>query len=404
MAASSSTETDTPAAGADAPLAGVRVLDLSRLLPGPYCSLVLSDLGARVDKLEDPHAGDYLRVFPPKIAGVDMCGKFAALNRDKRSLCLDLKQPAGRDALLRLLPRYHVLLESFRPGVLDRLGLDAATLFTANPRLVVCAISGYGQDGPYRDRAGHDLNYIGLAGLLGMAGPTDGPPPVPPVQIADLGGGALTAATGILAALLAAERTGRGRRVDVSMCEGSLGFLTPVFGDLAAGGELPPRGQELLTGGVAMYGVYRTRDDRFLTVGALEPKFWEAFCRAIGRPFDAAELVARPAEQARVRAEVQAILGTRTRDEWAAVFAAVDACCEPLLSPAEAARHPLHEARGVFTEIDGVRYPLTALARLSGGGKHTRPPAQGAHSDEILREGGFSDGEIASLRTSGATR
>jgi len=385
-----------------APLDGVRVLDLSRLLPGPFCTLVLSDLGAQVDKLEDPHAGDYLRVFPPHVGGVS--GKFAALNRDKRSLCLDLKKPEGKAALLRLIARYDVLVESFRPGVLERLGLGAEVLWAAQPRLVICAISGYGADGPYRDRAGHDLNYIAIAGLLGMAGPADGAPAVPPVQIADLGGGALTAAVGILAALFDAQRGGRGRRVDVSMCEGSLGFALPALGDLAAADKLPPRGSDVLTGGVACYGVYRTADDRFLSVAPLEPKFWEAFCRAVRRPCDPSELIAPPARQAALRAELQAIIGNKTRDEWAAIFASVDACCEPVLSPAEAARHPLHAARETFVELDGVRYPKTALHRMGARTTHARPPRQGEHTDAILAEAGWSADEIAALRGAGATR
>ncbi len=382
----------------------MRVLDLSRLLPGPFCSLVLSDLGAQVDKLEDPGAGDYLRVFPPQVAALGASGKFAALNRDKRSLCLDLKRPEGRAALLRLLPRYDVLLETFRPGVLDRLGLDGATLWAAHPRLVVCAISGYGADGPYRERAGHDLNYIGLAGLLAFAGPGDRPPPVPPVQLADLAGGALTAAVGVLAALFDAQRSGRGRRVDVSMCEGSLGLILPPLGDLAAAGRLHPRGEEILTGGVAAYGVYRTKDDRFVTVGALEPKFWLAFCAALGRTAEPAELFAPREVQAKLRAELQAILATKTRDEWAAVFAEVDACCEPLLEAKELADHPVHRARGTFVEVDGVRYAQTALHRLGGRATHTPAPAQGRDSTAILREGGFGDDEIAALRAGGVTR
>ena len=387
-----------------APLDGVRVLDLSRLLPGPFCSLVLSDLGAQVDKLEDPHAGDYLRIFPPHLPGVDMSGKFAALNRDKRSVCLDLKKHEGKAALLRLLPRYDVLLESFRPGVLARLGLDDATLWAACPRLVVCAISGYGVDGPYRDRAGHDLNYIALAGLLGLAGPSDASPPVPPVQIADLGGGALTAAVGILAALFDASRSGEGRRVDVSMCEGALGFTLPVLGDLAAAGDVPARGQDMLTGGAACYGVYRTKDDRFLSVAPLEPKFWEAFCRVIGRESNPAELFGRSGAQETLRAELAAILVGKTRDEWAAIFAGVDACCEPVLSPAEAAVHPLHTTRDVFVQIDGARYPQTALHRMGARATHTAPPKQGAHTEQILVEAGLSKDEIAALRAAGATR
>jgi crotonobetainyl-CoA:carnitine CoA-transferase CaiB-like acyl-CoA transferase len=303
---------------------------------------------------------------------------------------------------LRLLPRYDVLLESFRPGVLARLGLSDETLWATHPKLVICAISGYAVDGPYRDRAGHDLHCVALAGLLGQAAPSDGPPPVPPTQIADFGGGALHAAVGILAALFDAQRSGHGRKVDVSMCEGALGFLAPVFGDLAAAGSLPARGQDLLTGGAAAYGVYRTRDDRFLAVAPLEPKFWQTFCATIGRPFDPRELLPGAEAQARVRAEIQAILATKTRDEWTACFAGVDACCEPVLSAEEAAQHPLHAS--AFVEIEGRAYPTTALHRLGARATHAAPPKQGEHSRPILAEAGLSDAEIDALFGAGVTR
>lgn len=384
-----------------APLADVRVLDLSRLLPGPFCTLILSDLGAAVDKLEDPHVGDYLRLFPPLRGGLS--GRFLALNRDKRSLCLDLKRPEGRAALLRLLPRYDVVVESFRPGVLDRLGLGYGVMHAHNPRLVLCSISGYGQDGPYKDRAGHDLNYCAMAGVLGLSGEGPDRPPHPlPIQLADVAGGALWAATAINAALYAAARTGRGRHLDVSMCEGSLAFLIPDLGNLDAGGAEPQRGAELLTGGGACYGVYRTQDGRYLSVAALEPKFWLAFNAAIGRPGDPAELLAGPAEQARIRAEIQATLGQRTRDEWELIFAGVDACVEPVLTLAEARAHRLHQAREAFFVIedgpDGaplaqVRTPL----RGRGAGPAAPPPRLGQHSAAVLHEAGFTPQEIAAL-------
>ena len=383
----------------DLPLTHLRVLDLSRLLPGPYCTLILSDLGARVDKLEDPHVGDYLRVFPPTKRGLS--GRYNAINRDKRSFCLDLKKPDGRAALLRLAPRYDVIVESFRPGVMDRLGVGWDALAATNPKLVLCSISGYGQDGPYRERAGHDLNYVGLAGVLGMCGPRGGDPPVPGVQLADLGGGALWAAVGILAALHGVAATGRGRQVDVSMCEGSLAFLLPDLGNYDASGKAPSRSTELLNGAVACYGVYRTKEGRHLSVGALEPKFWSAFNQAIGRPVDLSELVAPAAEQERIRGEIQAILGARTRDEWEAVFAGADACVEPVLGVDELARHPQHAARGLFFQLDGLTQVRTPLGRADG---HTPPAALGQHSAEILAEAGYSEAEIATLRAGGVTR
>ncbi len=380
------------------PLSGVRVLDLSRLIPGPFCTLILSDLGASVDKLEDPHVGDYLRVFPPFKRGLS--GRFNALNRDKRSLCLDLKKPEGRDALLQLAPRYDVVVESFRPGVLDKLGVGFAALSERNPRLVMLSISGYGQDGPFRDKAGHDLNYLAIGGVLGLAGPADRPPPTPAIQLADIAGGALFGAVGILAALYERERTGRGQHVDVSMCEGALAFMIPDLGNYDASGSAPKRGGELLNGGAACYAVYRTRDGRFLSVGALEPKFWAAFNQAIGRPVDHSELVADAATQERVRAEIQAILETKTRDEWEQILTG-DVCVEPVLAADELERHPQHRARGVFFDVDGLRQTRTPFGRSDG---HRPPPTLGGDSAAILREAGFSDGDIDRLRQSGITK
>jgi len=274
------------------PLEGIRVLDLSRLLPGPFLTMVLADLGADVVKVEDPKVGDYLRIFPPAKGGIS--GRYLAINRGKRSLALDLKDPAGKAAFLRLVAGADVVVESFRPGVLDKLGLGYDVLAGHNPRIVVCSISGYGATGPYVHRAGHDLNYIGLAGVLAMGSERPGgPPAMPGVQIADLAGGALWSATGILAALVGRERTGRGAHLDISMTEGSLALLAAELGNLDCGAR-PTRGTETLNGGLAAYGVYRTADERFVSVGALEPKFWMAFCTAIGRKIDLAELVAPP--------------------------------------------------------------------------------------------------------------
>jgi alpha-methylacyl-CoA racemase len=363
---------------ARAPLDGVRVLDLSRLLPGPYGTLLLADLGAAVDKVEDPGAGDYLRSWP-HVPGVPS-GKFAALNRDKRSLVLDLKSDAGRSTLLRLLPRYDVLVESFRPGVMERLGLGWDVLHAANPRLVLCAISGYPADGPFRDRAAHDLNTVGLCGPLGLTGPPGDPPAVPGTQLADMTTG-LFAATAIVAALFAAQRDGVGRRVEISMSASTLALCVPSLGDVAIA-PLRARGTDHLTGGSACYGVYRTADDKLLTVAALEPKFWLLFCQTIGRDGTIPELFAPADEQARIRADVAGRLAQKTRAEWEAIFAGIDACCEPVLTPDELAAHPLHA--DAFVDVDGLRLPRTPLGRRT---KHTRAPHQGEHTEQILSEG-----------------
>ena len=379
------------------PLDGIRVLDLSRLLPGPFLTMVLADLGADVVKIEDPKVGDYLRIFPPAKGGVG--GRYLAINRGKRSLALDLKDADAKAAFLRLVAAADVVVESFRPGVLDKLGIGYATLAAINPRIVVCSISGYGATGPYVHRAGHDLNYIGLAGVLAMGSEGPGhPPAMPGVQIADLAGGALWSATGILAALVGRERTGRGAHLDISMTEGSLALLAAELGNLDCGAR-PTRGTETLNGGVAGYGVYRTADDRFVSVGALEPKFWIGFCTAIGRKVDLSELVAPPARQATIRAELAAVIAAKTRDEWTAIFAAHDCCCEPVLEPDELATHPLHVARDVFFTIDGgAAGPIAQIRTPIGAPEHpSPPPTLGEHSAAVLADYGFTADEIARI-------
>jgi crotonobetainyl-CoA:carnitine CoA-transferase CaiB-like acyl-CoA transferase len=359
--------------------------------------MVLADMGADVVKIEDPRVGDYLRAFPPAKGGVG--GRYLAVNRGKRSIALDLKAPAGRDALLRLAERADVVVESFRPGVMDKLGLGYAALSAQNARLVVCSISGYGQTGPYAHRAGHDLDYIGLAGVLAMGGPAGGAPVMPGVQIADLAGGALWSATAILGALVGRERTGRGAHLDISMTEGALALLAAELGNLDCGAR-PTRGTETLNGGLACYGVYRTADDRYLAVGALEPKFWLALNGALGRPPQVAEIVGDAAKQAAVRGELAAIFATRTAAEWHQRLAEHDCCVEVILEPEELADHPLHRARDVFFTIDGGAGvgPIRQVRTPVGAPRDPRPPPRlGEHTREVLAEHGFDDAEIRAL-------
>lgn len=329
------------------PLCGLRVLDLSRLLPGPYASLVLADLGADVVKVEDPHGGDYLRWMPPLVDGTSAL--FLALNRGKRSVTLDLKRDADRELFLSLAARADVVIESFRPGVLDRLGVGFARLQEANPGIVLCSISGFGQDGPYRERAGHDLGYLAIGGVLSLLGAKDGPPAHPNVQVADVAGGAMNGLLGILAALVERGRTGKGRWVDASMTEGAMATLALTVAPwLAGAGPVPRRGEGVLSGEMPCYGLYETADGRHLAVGALEPKFWEGFCAAMGRPDLAAHGLDSGEAGLRVREEVARVVAARPLAEWQRVLESHDVCVEAVLHAEELPDHPQHRARGSF--------------------------------------------------------
>lgn len=381
-------------------LAGLKVVDFSRLLPGPYASLVLADLGAAVTKIETPRGGDYLRWMPP-LAG-EFSYAFNALNTGKRSLAVDLKRAEGVEIVRRLCSDADVVLESFRPGVMERLGLGYDALEAINPGLIYCAISGYGQDGPYKHRAGHDLNYQALGGVTGLAGPVGGPPMLTPVQIADIGGGSMWALVGILAALHARAATGKGRFVDVSMSEGALAFLQMgAAAHLAGAGPAPPRGDDTLTGGQPCYGVYETSDGGFMTVAALEPKFWQAFCGAVDRPDLLNKQYGSGDGARRTRSEITALFASRTRAEWEAVFAPVDACVEPVLRVDELASHPLHvERRNVIEDAAGIPRLRTPI-RPRDADAPAVAPGLGGDTRELLEELGYETSAIEALLAAG---
>lgn len=377
-------------------LSGLKVLDLTMNLPGPYMTWLLACLGAEVVKVENPAGGDYARAL--RGAG-GSSPYFQAVNRNKKSLALDLKHPQGREVFLGLLARYDVLVEGFRPGVMQRLGLDYATLSAAQPRLIQVAISGYGQEGPYRLRAGHDINYLAQAGVLAMTGVRDGRLAVPGVQVADLAGGSLLALVGLLTAVVQRGATGRGQFVDTSMFDGSLSLATMVFAGMEAGLERPRPGGMVLNGAYPCYGLYKTADGGYMSLGALEPKFWVNFCSALGREdlrdhqFGGPEIVD----------EVAGIFAGRTRAEWAAFWADHDACCEAVLTLDEAADSDLTAARGMLSRDEAGRRFLACPLKLSASppGDQRPAPALGQHSDQVLRAAGVSQETITALREMG---
>ena len=381
----------------------VRVLDLTRLLPGPFCTLLLADFGADVIKVEDTAGGDYMRWMPPLVD--DYSAMFHPLNRNKRSLAIDLKNPLGREAFLRLAATADVVVESFRPGVMERLGIGFADLREVNPRLVLCSISGYGQDGPFRDRAGHDLNYAAVAGVLLLGGSAGNAPAMPGLQVGDLGGGALDAALAIMIALHHATRTGRGQHCDISMVDGLVSWTAVHASQLFATGEVPGPGDGMLTGRYPCYRIYACADG-YLSVGALEPKFWREFVEVVGLPELAEGGLVDGEEGQKTIAAVQALLRTRTRAQWEEVLAGHDVCVEPVLDIGETFEHPQVRSRGMRLDAgDGRPTAQTGFPiRLTDSPARYRgaAPRYGEHTDEVLTEAGYGTEQLASLRAAGA--
>jgi crotonobetainyl-CoA:carnitine CoA-transferase CaiB-like acyl-CoA transferase len=330
------------------PLTGIRILDLTRLLPGPVATMHLADMGAEVIKIEDRGAGDYARTMGFVKHTVSQF--FIAVNRGKNCMQLDLKNPVEREEFLRMVEDTDVVVESFRPGVMDKLGVGWQVLRQRNPKLVMCAITGYGQDGPFAQLAGHDINYIGYAGMLEQNVGPDGVPALSNLQVGDLLGGAQAAVQGILAALLGVKMGGAGRFVDISMTDTVLAHNIMPLAAVNNFGSAPTPGRDLLTGGVPCYNVYRTSDDRFMAVGALELKFWEGCCDVLGRPdlksshWSLGQAVGG-AEAMAIKAELDTIFAQQTLATWSERFAAVDCCVSPILRMDEALAHPLFQAR-----------------------------------------------------------
>lgn len=387
------------------PFSGVQILDLSRLLPGPLCSMLLADFGADVIKIEDPKGGDYIRNWPPFLG--KNSGFHTVLNRNKRSLTLNLKHPEGREIFLRLVRNADVVLESFRPGVMDRLGIGYEVLRRENPRLIYCAITGYGQEGERAQRAGHDINYLAISGVLSYCG-RDGEPILPGVQIGDIGGGALLAAFSIAMALYMREKTGRGDFIDVSMTDGLLLFNALRWGKFLADGKAPQPGDDMLNHGLACYNIYRTKDGRYMTLGALEPQFWKAFCEAVGHPEWNNPSYFEPGEHQRALKEaISRIFAEKTQADWVDFFKHVDCCCEPVRNLDEVIHDGELEAKGMVVcmvdEYSRAYRQLGVVLRCKDiHGSIARPaPELGEHTDEILRHLGMGSKVVKELKTKG---
>jgi crotonobetainyl-CoA:carnitine CoA-transferase CaiB-like acyl-CoA transferase len=384
------------------PLASLKVLDFSTLLPGPFASLLLADMGAEVLRIESPTRMDLLRVLPPHDQGVS--ASHAYLNRNKRSLALDLKQPEALAVIKQLVQDYDIVLEQFRPGVMERLGLGYEALKAINPKLIYVSITGYGQTGPYKDRAGHDINYLALAGLASYTGRADNGPLPLGVQVADVAGGSLHGVIGLLAAVIARQQSGLGQHLDVSMTDCAFSLNAMAGAGYLACGEEPGREDQMLNGG-SFYDYYRSRDGRWLSVGSLEPPFMKQLCTALGlEELAALGLSPQPAQQKKLKDALQTEFEKHDFAELCALFAELDACVEPVLTLGEAIRHPQLQARELVTDVprgDGTSQAQMACPlKFSDGLPEHRHigAALGEHTDQVLGELGFSSLRIEELR------
>ena len=376
------------------PLHGIRVIEMAGMGPGPFCGMLLADMGADVVRVERLAASDRGIDFPPR---------FDLLNRNKRSIAVDLKSDEGKSSLMRLIGSADALIEGFRPGVMERLGLGPDECSSANPKLVYGRITGWGQDGPLAPTAGHDVNYIALSGALHGIGSAQGKPVIPLNLIGDFGGGALFLAMGMLAAIIEARSSGKGQVVDTAMVDGVANLMTMQYALLQMGMWKNPRGENLLDGGAPFYDVYETSDGLHVSVGAIERRFYEELLERVGLHGEVLPKQNDPKGWQQLRERLSAVFATRTRDEWCQVMEGSDACFAPVLSPIEAVTHPHSVARGVYTKIDGVIQPQPA-PRFSRTPSSLRnaPPPPGSDTARTLADWGFAESEIAHLQALGA--
>ena len=397
------------------PLEDINILDMTRLAPGPYCTMILADLGADVLKIEEPGGPVGRRAEQGQGAAdmpnlLDRHSPYNALNRNKRSIALNLKADEARQIFYRLVGKADVVVEEFRPGVAKRLGVDYETLRKLNPRLIYCSITGYGQDGPYNQLVGHDINYISTAGALGIIGEKDGAPVIPHNLLGDFAGGGMHGAIGILTALVAREKTGRGQAVDISMTDGVVSLMAQFLSTHFATKEVPPRGDTYLSGAAPHYNVYKTKDGKYLSLGSLEPWFYANLCRAIGRE----DFIPYANDEGQKRQEILSYFRehflTKTRDEWFDYLRQWDICVSRVLTVDELASDPQIVARQMIVEVDDPRAGKVKqagiLVKLSEtpGSIRSLSPASGQHTDEVLQGLGYAREEIDRLRGAGAIR
>lgn len=396
------------------PLEGITVLDLTRLLPGPYCSQFLGDYGAEVIKIEDTANGDYCRwkhpLFTDAMLDDSLSAYFVALNRNKKSIKLNLKAEKGKEVFCKLAEKSDVILEGFRPGVMDNLGLGYNALKKINKRIIYCALTGYGQDGPYKDMAGHDINYLAIAGVLGMQGVKNGRPMLAGIQIADLAGGALMALIGILLAVLARKKTEEGQFVDISMLDGAVSLLAQHAGNYFGDGKEPRRGELNLNGGYACYNVYKAKDGRYMALGALEEKFWAEFCKAVNREDLIDKQLVSSDEQDTLMVEVQDIFSTKNSGEWLEYFKSYDTCVtlvnelKEVFQDKQVLHRNMYKKEPVF--LHGQEKLVEVLGspiKMSGSPAQfrTQPPKYGEHTRQILQELGYDKVEISKMFEAG---
>lgn len=386
------------------PLSDALILDLTSHLPGSLCTQTLADLGAEVIKIESPNSGDPFRVIPPFVGKTGSW--FHMLNRNKKAMTLDVRKPRGREILRRLAGRADVLVENFRPGTMEEMGLGYEDLRGLNERIIYCSLTGFGQDGPYRRRPAHDINFLGISGILDLVGEKGGGPVIPAVQIAGAGG-SLQAAVGILAALLRREKTGKGQHLDVAVLDSLTPFLSLVMAQYLADGKLPRRGEFIVGGGYACYNVYETKDGRYITLGCPEQKYWEYFCRTVGREDLIEAQFTPPPEQDAVIREVRAVFRRKTLAEWLTILDHHRTCVAPVNTLDETLEDPQVRERGLWFrarhpgdgEIPQQAFPIKCSEDQPGWRSH--PPLHGEHTGEVLRKIGLSEEEILNLRSEG---